>query len=585
MVITRVVIGVDVGGTNTDAVVVAKSDGKLQVIAKSKTITTSDVTAGVTKAIHLALIASQKENVSLVVQQVNIGTTHFINAVVEGKHLAKVAVFRLCGTASRKLPPFSDFAKRLITSVRGSLFMLNGGYQFDGQEITPVDEEEVVRSVQILKAKGEKNIVVSGLFSPVRREQETRVADIILRHFPDASVTVSHEIGKLGLLERENAAVLNECIKPLCSETFRGLRSALDRIGLTCPLYLTQNDGTILRHEKALRFPVLLFASGTTNSMRGAAFLCGIKDALVVDIGGTTTDVGLLLSGFPREAAAEVKIGGIRTNFRMPDVMSIGLGGGSHVSWVTKKGKSHMTVGPQSAGCRLVSEALVFEDSSNVKGRIVTATDIAVAAGMADIGRKENVSHLDRAFVDEAVQTILTMLTVCVEKMRLNNRKLPLILVGGGSIIVDKNAKFNGVSDVIVPDHYDVANAVGAALSQISATVDRVVDLEQYINQQEMDAKVSSALNAIPDVSVEQQKNIKERVKTEFYQRARDDAIREIIETVKAEAIREGATVESLSVVEKEDIALTYIPGSATRIKGKRTFNPCFIFVLHSYFI
>ncbi|KAH3772606.1 hypothetical protein DPMN_173947 [Dreissena polymorpha] len=229
MVFTRVVIGVYVGGTNTDAVIVAKSEGKLKVIAKSKTPTTSDVTNGVTKAIHLALIASRKENVSLVVQQVNIGTTQFINAVVECKHLVKEAVIRLCGTASRKLPPFSDFAKRLLESVQGSVFMLNGGYQFDGQAITPVDEEEVVRSVEILKAKGEKNIVVSGIFSPVRREQETRVAEIIRQHLPDASITVSHEIGKLGLLERENAAVLNECIKPLCSETFRGLRSALDR--------------------------------------------------------------------------------------------------------------------------------------------------------------------------------------------------------------------------------------------------------------------------------------------------------------------------------------------------------------------
>ncbi|KAH3772593.1 hypothetical protein DPMN_173934 [Dreissena polymorpha] len=141
MVVTSVVIGVDVGGTNTDAVIVAKSEGNLKIIAKSKTQTTSDVTTGVTKAIHLALIASRKENVSLVVQQVNIGTTQFINAVVECKNLVKVVVIRLCGTASRKLPPFSDFAKRLIESVQGSVFMLNGGYQFDGQAITPVDEE------------------------------------------------------------------------------------------------------------------------------------------------------------------------------------------------------------------------------------------------------------------------------------------------------------------------------------------------------------------------------------------------------------------------------------------------------------
>ena len=83
--------------------------------------------------------------------------------------------------------------------------------------------------------------------------------------------------------------------------------------------------------EFAEQFPVLTFASGPTNSMRGAAFLSGVDDAIVVDIGGTTSDVGVLQKGFPREATVAVEVGGVRTNFRMPDVFSIGLGGGSLV--------------------------------------------------------------------------------------------------------------------------------------------------------------------------------------------------------------------------------------------------------------
>ena len=78
--------------------------------------------------------------------------------------------------------------------------------------------------------------------------------------------------------------------------------------------------------EHVERYPVLTFASGPTNSMRGAALLAGLKDAMVVDIGGTTSDVGMLMHGFPREAAISVDIGGVRTNFRMPDVLAIGLG-------------------------------------------------------------------------------------------------------------------------------------------------------------------------------------------------------------------------------------------------------------------
>ena len=133
--------------------------------------------------------------------------------------------------------------------------------------------------------------------------------------------------------------------------------------------------------DYAERYPVLTFASGPTNSMRGAAFLSGLKDAMVVDVGGTTTDVGALTHGFPREASVAVDIGGVRTNFRMPDVYSFGLGGGSLVK------TDPLRIGPQSVGYRLTEEALVFG------GETLTTTDIAVAAGVAEIGDARARSH------------------------------------------------------------------------------------------------------------------------------------------------------------------------------------------------
>src|SRR5947207_13469509 len=120
--------------------------------------------------------------------------------------------------------------------------------------------------------------------------------------------------------------------------------------------------------EVAETYPVYSFASGPTNSMRGAAFLSRLADALVVDVGGTTTDVGDLRHGFPREANNVVEVGGVRTLFRMPDLLSLGLGGGTLVS------DDPLTVGPVSVGYRLTERALVFG------GDTLTATDIAVAA-------------------------------------------------------------------------------------------------------------------------------------------------------------------------------------------------------------
>src|SRR4029077_12766491 len=132
-----------------------------------------------------------------------------------------------------------------------------------------------------------------------------------------------HTLGRIGLLERENAALLNAALADLARTTIAGFRDAIAASGITAPLYLTQNDATVMSAEPAMRLPVMSFASGATNSMRGAAFLSGLADAMVVDVGGTSTDVGQLRRGFPREANSVVEIVEVRTLFRMPDLFSI----------------------------------------------------------------------------------------------------------------------------------------------------------------------------------------------------------------------------------------------------------------------
>ena len=148
---------------------------------------------------------------------------------------------------------------------------------------------------------------------------------------PGIRLSLSHEIGRIGFLERENATVMNACLVDLAFAVVSSFRRALKELKVEAPFFISQNDGTLMVPEHVEKYPVLTFASGPTNSMRGAALLAGLKEAMVVDIGGTTSDVGMLIRGFPREAAVSVDIGGVRTNFRMPDVLAIGLGGGSLV--------------------------------------------------------------------------------------------------------------------------------------------------------------------------------------------------------------------------------------------------------------
>jgi N-methylhydantoinase A/oxoprolinase/acetone carboxylase beta subunit len=259
---------------------------------------------------------------------------------------------------------------------------------------------------------------------------------------------------------------MNACLRDLAVHIVEAFHAALAEFGIEAPVYLSQNDGTLMAVDYAERYPVATFASGPTNSMRGAAFLSGILDCAVVDIGGTTSDVGVLQNGFPREASIAVEIGGVRTNFRMPDVFSFGLGGGSIV-----RGDAELTIGPDSVGYELTQRARVFA------GGELTATDLAVAAGLAEIGDPALVAGLDRALVDRGVRLIEAEIAEAVDRMKTSAGDIPVVVVGGGSILLGDSLP--GASELVKPDHFAVANAIGAAIAQIGGEVDRVFSLEQ----------------------------------------------------------------------------------------------------------
>jgi N-methylhydantoinase A/oxoprolinase/acetone carboxylase beta subunit len=503
-------IGIDVGGTNTDAVLM---DG-LRVVAKIKTPTTADVTGGITAALRHVLDSSGTP-VSAVAG-VMIGTTHFTNAVVERRRLEPTAAIRLGLPATLALPPMVDWPDDLAEAIGRHAWMCHGGHEFDGREIAPLDEGELERVATEVAARDISAVAVSSVFSPVNTEMEERAAEVVRRVVPGAYVTRSAEIGRVGLLERENAAILNACLRRLARETVAAFRRAIAELGIGAPLYLTQNDGTLMSAEFAEQYPVLTFASGPTNSMRGAAFLSGLKDAMVVDVGGTTSDVGALAHGFPREASVAVDIGGVRTNFRMPDVFSFGLGGGSLVR------QDPLRIGPQSVGYRITEQALVFG------GDTLTTTDVAVAAGVADIGDRARVAHLDRALVAAALDRIQEMSEAAVDRMKTSAESVPVVVVGGGSILIHK--PLAGASAMVKPDHYEAANAVGAAIAQISGEVDRVYSLAGTSREAALDdAKAEAA----------------------------------------AKAAEAGADPSTVQIVDVEDVPLAYLPGNATRIRVK----------------
>jgi len=353
---------------------------------------------------------------------------------------------------------------------------------------------------------------VASVFSPLDPSCEERAADILREECPDVSVTLSHHLGRIGLLERENATLLNAGLVDLARRTTRAFEAALARSGITAGLYITQNDGTVLGADTALRFPVYSFASGPTNSMRGAAFLSRLDEAMVVDVGGTSSDIGALRHGFPREANNVVEIGGVRTLFRMPDLLSLALGGGTLVT------PDPLAIGPVSVGYRLTERARVFG------GDDLTVTDVAVAAGLIDLGDRTRVAALPARLVTAALARIHAMIEEGVDRMKTDAALVPLVAVGGGSFLVPEHLA--GIARVVHVPHQAVANAVGAAIAQVSGEADQI-----------------------------------------FQNLSREEAIAEARRLAEERAVAAGADPATLEIVEIEDLPLAYLPGNSLRTR------------------
>ncbi|MFI6900303.1 hydantoinase/oxoprolinase N-terminal domain-containing protein [Nonomuraea sp. NPDC050394] len=505
-------VGIDVGGTHTDAVLM---DGTT-VLASIKTATTPDVMGGIVAALE-QLLASPGVDRSAI-DGVMIGTTHFTNALVTGRSLAPTGVVRLGLPATSALPPMVDWPQRLANAIQASVHLCHGGNEFDGRPISPLRPDELKRVAAQLEKSGIGSVAISSVFSPVNAEMEEEAADILLAELPNLHISMSHQIGRVGLLERENATIVNACLRNLADDIVEAFAAALLAVGVSAPLYLSQNDGTLMDSEFTRMYPVRTFASGPTNSARGAAFLADQPDCAVVDIGGTTTDVGVLTGGYPRQATGEVDIGGVRVNFRMPDVLSVGLGGGSRVTRPPQ-----LEVGPDSVGYQLTQEALVFG------GQVLTATDLAVAAGLADIGDASLVRHLDRNLVNRGIAWMTQRITDLVDRMRVSATPLPVVLVGGGSILIP--ASLPGIPSVHRPEHHAVANAIGAAIGQIGGDVDRLF-----------------AITA-------------SRTREEVLEEARAEAI--------DRAISAGAAPGTVQITEIDEVAVAYLPGNAVRVRVK----------------
>jgi N-methylhydantoinase A/oxoprolinase/acetone carboxylase beta subunit len=506
-------IGVDVGGTNTDAVLLNNAE----VLAVSKQPTSANVADGIRSAIAAVLTSA---NVApSAVQTIMIGTTHFTNALVECRHLDRVGIIRLASPSGDALPPMTAWPDTLSEQIGHDMFLLPGGFEVDGREIAPLDEQRVRDAARQCRTQGITNIAISSAFAPVNAAMELRAAHIIGEEFPEARLSLSHRIGSLGLVERENGTILNAALISLATKVVIAFEQAIADAGLSAPLYISQNDGTLISAYAAKQLPVMTIGSGPTNSMRGAAFLTGESDAIVMDVGGTTCDIGVLTKGFPRESSIATDIGGIRTNFRMPDILALALGGGTRIH---NPNSDDAAIGPDSVGYLITEEACIFGGST------VTATDIAVACGHTTLGDSSKLPMWQSGWAEAVWKQIQMKLADGIDRMKTTRGDATIIAVGGGHFLIG-NA-LEGAARVIRPRHAEVANAIGAAIAQVGAQVEQIVDYDTEPR----------------DVIMQRMRN-----------------------TVSAQIVAAGGRQETAEIVEVEEVFLSYLPGRSAQVRMK----------------
>jgi N-methylhydantoinase A/oxoprolinase/acetone carboxylase beta subunit len=504
-------VGIDVGGTNTDAVILDAQDA---LLGKAKVPTSPDVTTGIVGALGQVLEAVPDARARIT--HVMVGSTHATNAVLQQRGLDGVAVLRIATPVRSAIPPLVTWPDSLRQHVEIASTVVQGGFEFDRSEALPLDEDAIRRFAAGLAGRAPA-FAVASMFAPVSDRHELRAHEIIREELgPDASVSLSHELGSLGLIERENATVLNASLRKLAVSITGAIRDAVVAQGIAAETLFAQNDGTLMTAEFAEQFPVLTIGSGPANSIRGAAYLTGLERALVADIGGTSTDVGALVNGFPRQSTDGADIGGVSTNFRTPDLVSIALGGGTVIAGDPDMPK----IGPESVGFRLRDEALVFGGST------MTMTDAAVSGRRAALGEASRIPAGSAALFAAAMRRSDELLADVIDRVKLSQAPQPLIAVGGGSILAAD--QIPGVSEVIRPDHFDVANAIGAAIAAASGEYEGVV----YLGS-----------------------------------RSRKQVLEEAEARAAERAIAAGADADSVEIIDVEEIPIGYLTDTALRVR------------------
>ncbi|MBY6686775.1 hydantoinase/oxoprolinase family protein [Rhodococcus sp. BP-149] len=481
-------LGVDVGGTFTDVLLLEETTG---TTFRAKTPSTpADQSIGVLNGI--AKVCAEAEIEPSEIGQVLHGTTVATNAILQGRG-ARVGLvttdgFRQVLQIARSFVP-GGLAGWIIWPKPEPLAALEntvevvGRLAADGSEITPLDEEQARAQLRRLAGAGIEALTISLINSYANDAHEKQVAAWAESELPGIPVSISSQVlPEMREYERTLTTVANSYVQPEVSRYVRNLDRSLQEKGITAPLSILRSDGGLVQSAKAAESPVSLLLSGPAGGVTGAVWFAeqaGYSDFLTFDMGGTSTDVALVLGGEPR-IGRETKVGDLAVRATSVDVRTVGAGGGSiaHVPELTKA----LRVGPQSAGADPGPAAYgnggtepTVTDANVVLGYLPAAlaggevsldvdasrTAVATIADAIGLGSPEEAAS---GIVDIVNENMFGALRLVSVQQGYDPRDFALVSFGGaGPLHANALGRLTGAWPVIVPPSPGVLCAYGDA--------------------------------------------------------------------------------------------------------------------------
>jgi len=339
-------LGIDAGGTYTDSVLLDFETG--EVVNKAKALTTHhNLAEGIANSVRRL-----ERRLLPMVQICALSTTLATNSIVEGRG----------ASAGLLLLGYDDYAVQQVGFA--PVCRVRGRIDITGEELEPLDEDGVHSAVaSLVEEHRVQAVAISGMCSVMNPVHELRAAQIVRQIYPGLPVVCGHDLSlELDAIRRARTAALNSRLIPVIAHLMAATKRVLADFGVLVPLMVVRGDGSLMTEEAAMRRPVETILSGPAASVVGARFLTGLDDAVVVDMGGTTTDIAVVSGGQPEINPRGATVGGRPTSVKAADIRTCGLGGDSHIR---VKG-NEVLVGPS----RAVPLAFAAQEYPNVLAQL-----------------------------------------------------------------------------------------------------------------------------------------------------------------------------------------------------------------------